>query len=522
MSKAHVFLFLEFENTLQDLLEKNPGKNIYQIVMDLMLGEKSSEELTQYETVLNDVFKIYGKDMNQFVKNLLKSINEKLENFTIPKRRKRKISSSSGAEETTKKQKTGKQNQDEWIHIADIWPSSASLHYAELIAALNVAQSIKVWKQLDNFLVSVLNHAKSSLEINENVLFKIDFASNLLCELFNSTRLHEQLMNKKEEVSTAVNEFNKTLHLFYEVILNIEYNSRVMYSFLKLSFNYENFLALFFYHHNPEVKNELESAFVVDQTRLKDEWKIIQQRIKNFGKDEEKNQLNAVIIQHRQKDQLFSNSGTANDEDLLSIMNDDEQIDFLLRKANTRPFVINALEMKRFAQYLTKLNDQEIQSLVIETIALDQSLLDGIIVELIQNDFKTGLEILKQLPLECASEENKKKVFGEILKRDHSDQLQPLIEGVIAKLFKNDSYKMFFKDFTIKDVAKVFEPEKYSAIYHPILSSAARKLNVETLQNFNWILKTNDSTLRVLAQVAAEVSFLNVLILNLIFNVKFC
>lgn len=480
-----------------------------------MLREKSPKELIQYEEFLNNVFKIYGQDINQFIKKLLSSINEKLENVSIPKKRKRKNSSSSDAEETAKKQRTTTSEQaSEWSHIAHIWPSSTAENFSDLVAALNVTQSIKIWKQLEDFLITVLNYMKLPSEINENVLFKIDFASNLLCDLFNSTRLHEQLMNKKKEIASAVDGFNKTQHLFYEVILNIEYNSRVMNSFLKLSYNYENFLALFTYHHNPEAKSDLDSSFVDDQMRLKGEWKIIQQRIKNFGKSEEKNQLNALIIQHRQKDQLFLSSSSAHNDDLISILNDDRQIDFLLGKANTRSFVINALGAKEitcFAQYLTKLEDEEIRSTVLSTIAHDQALLDGIIAELVQNGFESALELLGRLPLECSSEENKKKVFEKLLQQKQSEQLQPIIENIICKLFKNDSYKVFFKDFTMEEVVQVFEPRQFSKIYHPILSSAARKLNLETLQNFNWILKTNNSTLQVLAQVVTEVRFYNFL-----------
>lgn len=506
--------FPEFVETLSSFISYDAflfDKNIYQILMDCMMREKSPSELGHYETLLSNVLMIYGQDMNQFIKKLLKSIEEKLETFTIPKKRKRKISSTSEAEGTPKKQKTVTAEHGEWNYIAHIWPTSTAGQFAELVAALNVAQTVKVWKQLDIFLSSVLIHIKETSEINENILFKIDFASNLLCEIFNSTRLHEQIMNKKKEIALAVGGFNKTQHLFYEVILNIEYNSRVMFSFLKLSYNYENFLALFIYHYSPEVSGELDSVFVDDQIRLKDEWKIIQQRIKNFGKNEERNQLNAVMIQHRQKHQLFSKCVTSNNEELLSMLNDDRQIDYLLRKATTRSFVISALkpkELKYFAQYLTKLEDEEICSTVISMVASDQALLDGIIAELVQHDFQSGLKILHRLPLDCASDDNKKKVFEKLLQQNQSEDLLPIIETTICKLFKNDSYKIFFKDFAMNEVVKMFELKRFSKIYYPMLSCAARKINVETLQNFNWILKTNDGTLQVLAQVISEVRFL--------------
>lgn len=490
-------------------------KNIYDVLMDCMLREKSPVEMTNYETLLNVIVNIYGKDLNQFLKKLLKSMDERLENYSISKKRKRKTTSGSETEVTAKKLRLDvTAGGEDWSHITHIWPKSMAEQFAEIASGLNFAQSIKVWNQLNNYLASVLNQVKDSSAIDENMLFKIDFASNLLCELFNNTRLLEQLMYKREEITPTAEQFNQTQHLFYEIILNIEYNSRVMCAFLKLSRNYENFLMLFFYHHNPEVRGELDALFTGNQIVVS-EWKIIQQRVKNFGKTEEKNHLNSLLIQKQQKNLLLGSGDVVKSDDVASIVSDEKQIEFLVQKANTRSFFINSLrskELKSFVQFLTKLDDKELLSIILETVAQEQDLLDGFISELVQevddSNLKPRLEILSQLPLDCASDESKKKIFGELLSQKCSKNLATLIAIVVDKIFQNDSYKSFFKDYSIEKVIEAFNVITFTRIYHPILSSAARKLNNDTLTNFNWIVKSNNNKLvQILAQVVTEVRF---------------
>lgn len=489
-------------------------KNIFGIVTECMLRDKSGDELVNYEQLLAIVIKIYAKDLNQFLKKLLKSIEEKLETFKMPKRRKRKLVSIS--EVTPKKVKLASSEVPVgWSHIVHIWPSAMSEQFAEIIAGLNVAQSIKVWNQLNEFLVGVLNQVKESSEINENVLFKVDFASSLLCEVFSNTRLHEQLMYKPEEVAAPAREFSKTQNLFCEILLNIEYDSRVMNAFLRISSSYENFLMLYFYHHNPEVKSELTTLFIDSQTRIKNEWNIIQQRIKNFGKTEEKNHLNSLMIQQQQKVQLFGSSEAATLGDFTSIFNDDKQVEFLLQKPDTRSFFINSLDSKKlrmFAQFLLQLGDREVQAASLNIIAQSQTLLDGFITELLlcagDDNFQATLELLQHLPLACSSDDNKKKIFGEILQRKCSEDIQPMVERVVKGIFQNDSYKAFFKDFSMQQVVKVFKGgEKFARIHKTILGNTARKLNASTMTNFDWILKNGDMALiEALAVMVNEVS----------------
>lgn len=487
-------------------------KNIYEVLMDCMLREKTPDEMKSYENLLSVIVKIYGKDLNQFLKKLFKSIDNRLGSFKISKKRKRKTTSVSESDVSSKKIRLDVATGEDWSFITHIWPKSTAEQFAEITAGLNFAQSIKVWNQLNDYLASVLTQLKDSSTIDENMLFKIDFSSNLLCDLFHNTRLLEQLMVKREEITPTAEQFNQTQHLFYEIIVNIEYNSRVMCAFLKLSRNYENFLMLFFYHHNQDVRSDLDVLFIGDQI-VDSQWKIIQQRVNNFGKTEEKNHLNSLLIQKQQKLQLFSGCDVVKSHDVTSIVSDDKQIEFLVQKVNTRSFFINSIqgkELKSFVQFLTKLDDKELQSAVLGTYALDQKLLDRFIAELVQDLDETNLnqrlEILAQLPIDCASDESKKKIVDVLLDQNYSKNLTLLVENVVNRIFQNDSYKTFFKDFAIEKVVKTFSPVTFNRIYRPILTSAARRLNNDTLVNFKWILESkNNKLIQILAQVVTEV-----------------
>ena len=490
--------------------------NIYEILGDLMLKEKSGIELTNYEDLLNIVLKIYGKDLNQFLKKLLKSLDLKLESVSLFKKRKRKLLSGDESDTIPKKLKLSSGESTavciDWSNISHVWPNAIAEQFAEIIAGLNVAQTVKVLSQLNEFLAKSLNSLRESS--TENILFKIDFASNLLCEIFSNTRILEQLMYKQESITKAISEFTQSLHLFYEILVNIEYNNRVMNAFLKLSCSFENFLMLYFYHHNSDAKSSLDSQFIGSETKIKTEFEVIQQRIRNFGKTEEKNHLNSLLMHHRQKSQLFKVPEASNAEDLLSILNDEKQIEFLLQKPDTRTFFISSFtskELEKFAQYLIGLDDKPLLSSALDVISQSQITLDGILPELLksidESTFESQLEILNQLPLACASDDNKKMIFQTLLKQKITDDEK--VSDVVERIFKNDSYKMIFKDFKMKEVVDAFDG-KFKRIHQALLSNAARKINVETLENFNWILKNGDERLmEVLAQISSEVSIEN-------------
>lgn len=516
----------EFLDILTALVTYDPfmfEKNIYQLLMDCMFKEKSSQEITSYENFLKIIIKIYGKDVNQFLKKLLKCIDDKLETISLPKRRKRKLASISESDPTPKKKKKGSKGtiieiaetdvaaQTDWS-ISHFWPKTiADNQFADIVAVLNVSQSIKMWNQLSTFLEAVVELLKSTQSITENVLFKIDFVSSLLCKFFTCTRIHEQLVYKSTEIVTAITEFNKVQHNFYEMILNIEYNNRLMNAFLKISHDYENFMMLFFYQFNPEMRSELESIFVGNQSRINSaEWKIVQQRIKNFGKIEEKNNSNSLEIQQFMKIGLFGGTDALKAEEFVaSVLADDKQIEFILTQKQSRGLFINLLgndNIQMLAQYLMKMEDQQTLKSTLNVISQCADLLDKFICELLKCSDVAVVKILSHLPVNSASPENKKLIMETLMKANGCDVTQ--IESLIREIFKNEGYRTFFKDFTIQKVIEAFQDaEKFENIYRIIFTSTLRKLNAETFRNCEWIVNNHITVdMKLIELVAQSVS----------------
>lgn len=513
-ASRHSMDFVELMETLSSLIRCDAflfEKNIFTILADCMLREKTTSELTSYESFFKIVITIFGKDLNQFLKKLLKSLEEKLESFTIPTKRKRK--SQGGSSVSKKKLKLSDASFDSTSEesFSHIWTAALAEQFAAMVAGLNDTQSIKLWKQLNDFLAKELKIAKEFSDFDENLLFKIDFASSLLSELFVNTKLHEQLISQTEKVAPTVRDFNNIQSLFSDIILNFEYNNRVMKAFLKLSSSYESFLVLYINNSNPEVKSELSTFFVESALEANSEWKIIQQRIKNFGKIDEKNHLNSLLIQ-RQRNQSFSQADASKVEEFSLALHDEKQIEFLLRRPDTHSFFINSLsgkELKLFVQYCVKMEDKKLQSSVLCEIAKSQKLLDCFISDIDEEtDTKTVLELLKQLPITCASEDNKKLIFGRILATLDVEEQAELIEFVLRKLLDSDTYKMFYKDFSMQQITEKFhDVKKYSRVYEACISNTSRKVSSSTLENFNWVLTSgNAELLQILARTVSEVN----------------
>lgn len=485
--------------------------NIFSILVDCMFREKSESDLESYQKFVKVVVKIYGKDLSQFLKKLLKSIDEHLENFSIPKKRKRK-QPSVDFEVAKKKQKLadGEKSTDFFV-LAHVWPESTKEIFSEAVSALNVAQTINIWTQLNDFLTEALKKLKNLSTIDENVLFKIDFASALLSELFLNTRIQEQLMYKKEKIEKAIASFNSTQDLFNGVLLSIEYNSRVVNSFLDVVCSYERFLMLYFYHQNLELKNEV---FTGNSLKNKNEWQIIQQRIRNFGKIDEKNKLNLLSVLQSQKAKLFGFSSGEKFEDCLAILSDEKQVEFMLKNVDTRAIFINALEsndLKIFSQFLICEEQKEVRSLALKVIAQKSELLNKFVVELLQNDDAKGsevkIEVLNELPLSQLSDDNKKIIFEAILEEKLRADSEK-VEEIVQKLLEGENYKTILKDFAMKKIVKFFDDtEKFAKVHQTILNLAVRKIGPETLKSFEWILKSSDRKLiSHLAQAFIEVS----------------
>lgn len=484
-------------------------KNLYTIIIDCMFKEKSNDEQKSFEKLMVIVLKIYGKDLGQFLLKFLKVLQEKLENFQLPKKKKRKLKSES--EGTPKK----KQKINETLSKALIdenekqkfWPELVISEFNDIVAGLNVAQTTKILKTLNKFLIKDLKVLEESSSTNENSLYKIDLVSNLLCSIFEHTRIMEQLMGKTVEIVSEVEHINVTLKLFSKVILSIEYNSRLVINYLSLLRCYDSFLMLFYYHFDKDIDQDFDPIFKDNQLNRQNEWEIIQQRVKNFGKIDELNNLNLLIIQQKEKSEIFDDLSSK--IDFTSIITEEAQIEFVIKRPDLRSFFINSLKGKQieiFTEFLVRNGDEKLEEISIQIIAKNQNLLEEFIKALVkypENNEKL-LKIIKSLPLWCTSDDCKKSILEKLLK-SKTDALT--FSEILEKIFKNDGYKGLFRDFKIEDIIKTINVDNNRKIIQMILTNTAKKMNGATLENFNWIVAKGSAELSlVLAQIVSEIN----------------
>lgn len=495
------------------------NNTIYKLIVECMLKEKTETDLPDYEALLMTVVKIFGKDIFQFTKKLLSAIDDKLETFKIPTKRKRKITNESenGAK---KKQKLsdGTAVVTDNFHIGNIWPKAIKSTINEIFADLNVNQTVKLWKLLNDSLRNVVENLQVS--VTENDLFKIDFISSLICQLVTSSRIHEHLVYKSTEISSAIDDFNDVQHNFYETIIKIEYNHRIMNAFLKMSYDYENFIMMYFYHFNEYEKSDLDSVFITDRSRIKSgDWKIIQQRIKNFGKVEEKCYSNLLMIQHLMKNKLFK-IATSDDtsEFLQNLLADKDQLNLLLDRQEVRLHIFNLLNDEKnltilLSELYSKIKEDKAKvMIVLDMVRNNSKMLEVLLILILEKHNKQELiEIMKQLPVSYVSHEVKKAVIEKLILDFEitSDDLHHLdLMAIFTKISKNDGFKTFFKDFAMDELVKNLpDVTKFNSVYENIIKSSLKKVTSDVLQNLEWILSKSNSRelLLILAKCLTDI-----------------
>lgn len=502
----------EYFHTLSIIISYDPflfveNNMVYKIIVECMMKEKSETDMNEYETLLITILRIFGKDIHQFMKKLLSAIDSNLDNFVIPKKRKRKITNESDSSSKKKlKSIDGSAVIIDSFNVTNIWPNSLQTHIDEIFSDINVNQTTKLWKLLNDSLREVISTLKDT--INENVLFKMDFISSLICQLVTSSRIHEHLVYKSPEISQAIDDFNDVQHNFYNTIIKIEYNNRIMNAFLKMSCDYENFIMMYFYHYEEDVKSELDQIFITDKTRIKSgEWKIIQQRIKNFGKVEEKTYSNLLIIQHFLRSKLFKITAHEDTNEFLqNLMKDKEQINLLLDRKDIRLHIFTLLKDEASVENLfqdlwSKIqNDNEKISIVLNLSRSNSEMLELFTKNILANYGQHNLEIIeimKQLPIASLSQSNKKIFIQKLLLESEEpaneiDKTNLII--IFNKIFKNDGYKNFFKDFSMKNLfEKLEDVAEYRPIYEMVIKTSLKKMTIEVLKNLEWIIKEGKS-----------------------------
>jgi hypothetical protein len=525
----------KFLETLNSLIELDPfllKDNIYEILVNTLFKEKSLLENDRFEKFLATVFTIYGKDVIYFTKNLMEAIENKLENYKLPKKRKRKLS---GGPESKKKRAKKADGSDEDSFVESdsgaqkLWPDSFNLQFCDSIASLNVKQSLKLWNSMNGYLQKYLVDLKEAGAPTENLLFKLELITNLISQFFVASRLHEHLSYKYEMILEEIESFNKIQDHFHSLILNIEYNNRLMNAFLVLSHNYENFLLLYFYHYNPEVKSKLTPSFLNNKFGKSNEWIVIKQRIKNFGKIQEKNNANLLGLQHYLKSLLLEKNDRKM-EDLEIILSDPKQIEFLLGKAELKSLFLQILkpeELGILAGYLIETGDTKIIGTISGNPKQLELFFQKFMDELVEvQDGKVSLKIedfgkiekvygiLKQFPLGFLETEKKKLLFSLLMEVQEKFQESELdFSPILSEILANDGYKNFLKDFQLKTLLNTFkDTTKFQKIYHLICFSAIRRMNQETLENFKYFTEIQEIDenqlflLEMILQIFSEVT----------------
>lgn len=515
----------EYFQVLSTIISYDPfifveNNMIYKLIAECMMKEKCEEDMPNYELLLSTVVRIFGKDIYQFIKKLLTAINSKLDNFEIPKKRKRKNSNEpKGSAKKKLKLTDGSPISADSFHISNIWPNSIKTLFDDIFADINVNQTTKLWKYLNNCLRKIISSLKES--IDENILFKIDFISSLICQLVTSSRIHEHLVYKSSEISNIIDDFNDVQHNFYETIIEIEYNNRIMNAFLKMSYDYENFIMMYFYHYDEEAKSELDPIFIADKSRIKSsEWKIIQQRINNFGKIEEKSYSNLLMIQHLIKGKLFKISNYDDDKDFLqTLFTNKEQINLLLDQKIVRLHIFNLLNDESACADLIHIlyskieDDKEKLSIVLSIAKNNSNMLESLTSLMLKNnDIHESIEIIKTLPISYMTQEIKKMIVEKLLLdtkgRTQDENCFDLII-TFNKIFKNDGYKNFFKDFTLNSlIESLSDINAFRTVYEMILRTSVKKMTADVLKNLEWIVKENQNSelLEILAKTLCDIN----------------
>lgn len=539
--------FFEIMTSLVNLDPFLFQNDIYEILVNSMFREKTSLAGDFYENFLKISMKFFGKDIVFFAENLIENIEEKLENYEIPKRRKRKLSVNLLDSKKKKKRLSKKVDDGEVAEesiefsveepavCSPIWPESLNSQFSDAVVSLNVKQSLKLWNLLNNFLKKYLVELQeSSSGLSENQMFKLEFVIKFINNFLLSSRLHEHLSYKFEEILSEIENFNKIQDFFHSLIINIEYNSRLMNCFLTLSQNYENFLLVYFYHFNPDVQTKLNAIFIHNKFGKSSEWSIIKQRIKNFGKYQEKNISNQLGLQQQLKIMIFNKAEIGGCfEDVETVLADPTQIEYILMKSELSVLFLQLLkpaEFKKFCEFLVTSENLELKQKSLQLIRNHPERLESLVETLLSADIKSfqKTEILKILPLNFLSLEKKKRTFECLLNADESnpEDLTP----IVSELFNQDGYKSFFKDFKLFDLMKTFkDTQKYAGLYKIVLQSTIRRLSQDTLTNLKElaessgdleknVVKLIEIVLQIFHEVRKLIIIIEAVLLNLIFH----
>ncbi|XP_075155043.1 uncharacterized protein LOC142228493 [Haematobia irritans] len=368
------------------ILENHIFKITVKVIVETKPSEKEEQQLLEeYLVLLMDMFRRLSR-AEKFVVNLLKAMNDYLKKETIPKTSKRK----SGIicdEIPPKIPKMGeacsieiKSNLDikKYLNILfqdffkplqiqkkylescilstsssfpmlhNCWPSiPVGLAFSKMITGLVSKPSLVVWKTLLFALSDLIDFFKSKGSLDESDLFHLDFLVAMLSQYFSGCKLGGQSEKFLSDVKSQRQFTNSVMQKFGKFILEQEHQPRTMAAFLELSYYascFENIIV--FYRPDGCGEEYLSPSCALERFHSflsEDEWKLIRQRVLNFGQSSCKYLLQRLRLQKPQSLLLLldDQENIHNFEGFINI-GDKESI-FLLLKSNYSMWLISQM-----------------------------------------------------------------------------------------------------------------------------------------------------------------------------------
>lgn len=375
----------------------------FSVLVNCMFVTKGSPEVSDlYEKFVKTIIRMTN-DLRRgeyFVVYLIKAVREKLETYEIPKKLKRKALLSDGKLNV----KRLKGSSGDFNHISELdstlnetlqdpeiteavtkfkeisyaWPYDATeQEFSHLMSLLTSRQMMTAWRLLCEFLKEELTSLESA---SENKLFIIDLLSCLLCQFLSNNQLAEQSHLYWDVIVERCTAMKDLLQTFGKSLLQMEHNRRLINSFLSLSYEFSSFESLLWYYcpdsiatdktlaeqypDLPELDLKKQSKSLFDYLDH-DEWKLIEQRIKNFGKFECCYNIGLIHLQKVHASLLFEGHKgfKKNWSSLVElVMTDDKMISALLNDDSVSYWFVQHLDKKQIrkvAEIMTSGSDVE-------------------------------------------------------------------------------------------------------------------------------------------------------------------
>lgn len=344
-------------------IELNPmmlEHSIIPIVVKCMLHRKENKTMKMLERFLMLVIDMYRRlsRSEKFMSNLTRFMWQKLSEFKLSKKLKRKIGTVD-VEDSPKKLRLDSVGNDssvisfnesvkddlsrsqwflqlikqqfdppdvktldsnineplfQWKNIQFAWPNRVGEAFSKFISGLVSKPSLVVWKTLIFTLADYIKLLKEG-DFSENTLFLVDWTSALLCQYFDGCRLAEQSDKTWEMIDTNRKLQKNLLKEFGDAILSQEHNIRTMNAFLSLCYSSGNFDLLSWFYCPDSITNDQIEHSMADHSNQfvhsylqPTEWVLIEQRITNFGKHECRTNLNRLYMQKIKSKLMFKQS----------------------------------------------------------------------------------------------------------------------------------------------------------------------------------------------------------------------